>query len=85
MNPSMSEHACLEHAVRAHLLRYLEDLGSAQPHDILPMVMACVERATLQVMLESAQGNQSRAAQMLGITRSTLRKKLQQYQMTAPA
>jgi len=77
----MSEQPSLEHCVREHLLRYLEDLGSAEPHDMLSMVMACVERPVLQIMLEKAQGNQSRAAQMLGITRGTLRKKLQQYQI----
>jgi len=81
MNPSMSEHPSLEHCVREHLLRYLEDLGSDQPHDLLSMVTGCVERPVLQIVLEKAQGNQSRAAQMLGITRGTLRKKLQQYQI----
>jgi len=79
----MSEPLCLENSVREHLLRYLDDLGSSEPRDLLPMVVACVERSVLQLMLEKAQGNQSRAAQMLGITRGTLRKKLQQYRLSA--
>ncbi|HUH88013.1 MAG TPA: helix-turn-helix domain-containing protein [Pusillimonas sp.] len=69
----------LEQCVRESLDRYFSDLGDSQPHDILDMVMRCVERPVLQVALEKAHGNQSRAAEMLGITRSTLRKKLQAH------
>jgi Fis family transcriptional regulator len=47
------------------------------------MVNLCVERAVLQVALERTEGNQTRAADMLGITRGTLRKKLQVHQLTA--
>ncbi|AEC20542.1 DNA-binding protein [Pusillimonas sp. T7-7] len=48
----------------------------AQPRDLLAMVVNCVERPVLQIALEHTHGNQSKAAEMLGITRSTLRKKL---------
>jgi Fis family transcriptional regulator len=72
----MSHNNPLEQPVRDSLERYFADLGDASPHDILDMVMHCVERPVLQVALEKAGGNQSKAAEMLGITRSTLRKKL---------
>jgi Fis family transcriptional regulator len=71
----------VEQCVREHLARYFSDLGDAEPRDVLAMVVQCVERPVLQVALEKAQGNQSRAAAMLGITRGTLRKKMQQYQI----
>ncbi len=71
----------LEQCVRENLARYLEDLGDAEPRDMLSMVVRCVERPVLLVALEKAQGNQTHAANMLGITRSTLRKKMQQYQI----
>ncbi|MCB5362206.1 Fis family transcriptional regulator [Pusillimonas sp. CC-YST705] len=71
----------LEQCVRENLARYLEDLGDAEPRDMLSMVVRCVERPVLLVALEKSQGNQSHAATMLGITRSTLRKKMQQYQI----
>ena len=45
-------------------------------HDMWDMVMRCVERPVLEVALERSGGNQSRASEMLGITRNTLRKKL---------
>lgn len=69
----------LEQCVRESLDRYFSDLGDSEPHDILSMVIRCVERPVLQIALEKAHGNQSRAAEMLGITRSTLRKKLQAH------
>ena len=72
----------LERAVRDQLDRYFEDLGDSQPHNVMSMVTQCVERTVLQVALERTAGNQSRAADMLGITRGTLRKKLLSYGVT---
>lgn len=73
----------LEQAVRNQLERYFADLGDSTPHDLLAMVNLCVERAVLEVALERSDGNQTRAADMLGITRGTLRKKLQTHQLSA--
>jgi Fis family transcriptional regulator len=79
----MSTTTPLEQAVRDQLERYFEDLGESSPHDMLAMVNRCVERTVLQVALERTDGNQSRAADMLGITRGTLRKKLQIHALGA--
>uniref|UniRef100_UPI003340D963 helix-turn-helix domain-containing protein n=1 Tax=Castellaniella defragrans TaxID=75697 RepID=UPI003340D963 len=73
----------LERAVRDQLDRYFEDLGESEPHNVMPMVTQCVERTVLLVILERTSGNQSRAADMLGITRGTLRKKLQSHGLSA--
>lgn len=75
----MSNTNPLEHAVRACLDRYFADLGDSEPRDILAMVVDCVERNVLEIAMEKTAGNQSKAAEMLGITRSTLRKKLTAY------
>ncbi|HEY9459238.1 MAG: helix-turn-helix domain-containing protein [Burkholderiaceae bacterium] len=72
----MSNTNPLEQSVRDRLERYFADLGESEPRDILAMVISCVERPVLQVALEKTNGNQSKAAEMLGVTRSTLRKKL---------
>lgn len=66
----------LEQSVRDSLERYFADLGDSEPRDILSMVINYVERPVLELALEKTNGNQSKAAEMLGITRSTLRKKL---------
>ena len=73
----------LERAVRDQLDRYFEDLGDSQPHNVMSMVTQCVERTVLQVARERTAGNQSRAADMLGITRGTLRKKLLSHGLSA--
>ncbi len=69
--------------MRDQLDRYFEDLGDSQPHNVMSMVTQCVERTVLQVALERTAGNQSRAADMLGITRGTLRKKLLSHGLSA--
>lgn len=78
----MSKRNSLEACVRENLERYFDDLGGeARPNNVLAMVIDCVERPVLQIVLEKTRGNQSRAAEMLGITRSTLRKKLQAHNL----
>ena len=69
-------HNPLEQAVRESLERYFTDLGDSTPRNVFAMVMNYVERPVLEIALEKTGGNQSKAAEMLGITRSTLRKKL---------
>jgi DNA-binding protein Fis len=66
----------LDESVRLNLEVYLDDLGEIEPTGMWDMVMSCVEKPLLQTAMNRAQGNQSKAAQLLGITRNTLRKKL---------
>lgn len=71
----------LEECVRKNLDRYFRDLGDAPATHIHEMVISAVEKPMLEVVMQEAEGNQSRAAEMLGINRNTLRKKLQQYDL----
>ena len=50
-----------------------------QPHKVYEMVVFTVEKPMLEAVMARANGNQSHAAEMLGINRNTLRKKLQQH------
>src|SRR4029077_16652475 len=63
--------------VRRSLERYFKDLDGAKPRAIYDMVLKNVERPMLELVLDRAEGNQSIAAEMLGINRNTLRKKIQ--------
>ena len=45
------------------------------------MVLREVERPLLEVVMQQTNGNQSRAAEVLGINRNTLRKKLKLYEL----
>lgn len=49
------------------------------PRQLYQMVMEEVELPLLQVTLEFANGNQSKASELLGLSRTTLRKKLKQH------
>ena len=65
--------------VRRNLNRYFRDLDGETPHAIYDMVLACVEKPMLEVVMKQAAGNQTVAAEMLGMSRSTLRRKLAEH------
>lgn len=70
----------LSHYVSATLERYFDSLnGSAPPCDLYRLVLEQVEKPLLEHVLEYSRGNQSLAAEVLGINRGTLRKKLRTY------
>lgn len=69
--------ACVKHA----LDEYFKDLDGQRPHAVYDMVLQCVERPLLEYVLNRAGGNQSKAAEILGLNRNTLRKKLKQYNL----
>jgi Fis family transcriptional regulator len=71
----------LEQCVLRSLEQYFADLDGARPHALHEMVLAAVERPLLQFVMNRTEGNQSTAAELLGINRNTLRKKLQQYRL----
>ncbi len=70
--------ALRDHVTRA-VRRYLADLGDNPPQDIYDIVLREVEAPLLAEVMRHCGGNQSRAAEALGLNRATLRKKLRQY------
>ncbi|MBK8889484.1 MAG: Fis family transcriptional regulator [Dechloromonas sp.] len=71
----------LEKCVTDSLEQYFRDLDGEKPSAIHDMVLKSVEKPMLQVVLAKAGGNQTLAAEMLGINRNTLRKKLTEHQL----
>jgi Fis family transcriptional regulator, factor for inversion stimulation protein len=69
----------LSSTVRKMMKQYFKDLDGEKPTGIYNMVVNCVEKPLLEVVMYHAQGNQTRAAELLGINRNTLRKKLQEH------
>jgi len=72
---------CLNKFVRDVVKQYLDDMGSTPPDNLYQVILSEVERPLIQTVLEYAAGNQSRAANILGITRATLRNRIQRYQI----
>ena len=68
-------------SVRHSLDEYFRKLDGEPPHGVYDMVIGHVERALLESILERAQGNQTHAADMLGMNRTTLRAKLAKYKL----
>lgn len=68
--------------VRRTLNRYFRDLDGETPHAIYDMVIACAEKPMLEVVMKQAGGNQTVAAEMLGVSRSTLRRKLAEHNLS---
>ena len=66
----------LGESVKESLEAYFTHLEGEQPHAIYDMVLACVEKPMLEYILNKVGGNQSKAAEILGINRNTLRKKM---------
>jgi Fis family transcriptional regulator len=66
-------------SVEKSLDEYFRKLDGEPPHGIYDMVINNVERALLVSVMERAGGNQTQAADMLGMNRNTLRTKLSKY------
>jgi Fis family transcriptional regulator, factor for inversion stimulation protein len=66
----------IDACIRESLEAYFKDLDGVAPHNLYNMMLSCIERPLLDVVMARAAGNQSKAAQWLGMNRNTLRKKL---------
>jgi len=71
----------IEECVRETLDQYFKDLHGSEPHSMHDMVIRTVEKPLLEVVMQQADGNQSKAAEWLGINRNTLRRKLVEHKL----
>lgn len=75
MNKQHDISACIDGALQT----YFRDLDGEKPSAIYDMVLKSVERPMLEVVMRQAEGKQTLAAEMLGINRNMLRKKLSEH------
>jgi Fis family transcriptional regulator, factor for inversion stimulation protein len=71
----------IEECIRDSLEQYFKDLRGAEPHSVHDMIIGTVEKPLLEVVMRHAEGNQSKAAEWLGINRNTLHRKLTQHKL----
>lgn len=69
----------LASCARKSFEKYFKDLNGEKAADLYEMVISEVEKPLLEVVMKHAESNQCRAAEILGINRNTLRKKLLTY------
>ena len=71
----------LQDKIETLLDKYFKDLDGENPNEVYDMVLHSVEKPLLIYIMNYAQGNQTRAAKILGLNRNTLRKKLEFYNL----
>jgi len=71
----------LRECVRSALRYYLKNMDGHEVEGLYRLVLDEVERPLIETVMESANNNQSIAARMLGMSRSTLRKKLKTFEL----
>ena len=76
----MSKRA-IDDCIRASVEQYFKDLRGAEPAALHDLFIDAAERPLLDVVLRHAEGNQSKAADWLGINRNTLRRKLLDHKL----
>lgn len=76
-NRNQSIHQCIKNALDS----YFKDMDNHEPHDLYALILSQVEQPMFKVVLKQTQHNLTRAARILGITRTTLRKKLKKYNL----
>lgn len=67
--------------VKRTLENYIKQLDGDVPNNFYDMVIREIEKPLFEVIMTYANGNQSKAADALGISRGTLRKKLKEYEL----
>ncbi len=71
----------IDDCIRSTLEQYFKDLRGTEPHGVHDMILQAVEKPLLDVVMQHADGNQSKAAEWLGINRNTLRRKLAEHKL----
>ena len=66
---------CVTHSIQ----QYFQDLNGQKPQNLHNFFINEVEKPFLREVMQQVDGNQSKAADILGINRNTLRKKLKIY------
>jgi Fis family transcriptional regulator, factor for inversion stimulation protein len=69
----------LEEIIEHRLLECVRGLREQSSANLYDLLVGLVEKPLLRAVLRETEGNQVRAAQLLGINRNTLRKKLREH------
>ena len=71
----------IDESIRDSLNDYFRDMAGEEPNGMYDMLLNVVEKPLLEVVMQHADQNHSRAAEWLGLNRNTLRKKLLEHKL----
>lgn len=69
----------LSDSVREALEKYFEDLDGHPPNDLYELVLTQIEKPLFETVMNHTRGNMSKASELLGLNRGTLRNRLVKY------
>lgn len=78
-NDMVEKSVSIADSVTELVKKYFTELKGAEPIDVYQFVLEEIETPLFKAVMEHCKYNQSRAAQILGISRGTLRTKLRRY------
>jgi Fis family transcriptional regulator len=79
LHPQQETRKPLRNCVEEAMQSYFKQLEGHTTNDLYQMVLTEIEEPLFRSVLEYTKGNQSKASELLGINRGTLRKKLKMY------
>ncbi|MBP6764344.1 MAG: Fis family transcriptional regulator [Rubrivivax sp.] len=71
----------IDDCIRLSVEQYFKDLRGAEPNALHELFLGAAEKPLLDTVMRHAEGNQSKAAEWLGINRNTLRRKLLDHKL----
>ena len=74
-----SSNECLSSNVRKAVENYFADLDGHEAANLYDLFISQVEKPMFEVVMQASRGNITKAAQMLGLNRGTLRSRLKKY------
>lgn len=72
----------LSNCIQASVRKYFQDLDGHPPGNLYDLVLTEIEKPLLEVVMQQSDNNVTKAAEILGLNRGTLRKKLQKYSIS---
>lgn len=79
LNGADTDSLCLRDMVERAVAQYLADMGDTPTDNLHQRVLDEIEPSLIRTVLDHTGGNQTQAAAILGMTRSTLRNRVRRY------
>jgi len=80
-NPTIPQSQTLRDSVETSMKNYFRQLDGQPVTDVYKMVLAEIEAPLLETVMAYTKDNQTKASELLGLNRGTLRKKLKEYNL----